>query len=369
MISEIWIKGFKRFLDQKVEMASLTVLTGLNGAGKTSLIHALLLIHKTSSANTTTVSLNNPPELELGIADGVRNWSTEGSIEFQLLSGNANAAARWVYDVPSESDAFYLNIVERPTPEKNPIALSSRGFTYLCAERLGPRSLLATSPVSPEMLQVGLHGEYCAQVLSSLGGKPIRFEDRIHPANTNAGPSLLKYEVERWLSEITTPIEVETVDFPGSAVAGLQFRVPGGDWVRAPNMGFGVSYALPIVLAGLIAEPDSLLVIENPEAHLHPAGQSRMGNFLTWLASRGVQVVVETHSDHVLNGIRRGVAENGHLEHEKVLVNFFSSNEDHGLAVEPLRMNSSGGISSWPKGFFDQYQIDVSVLGRLRRRN
>ena len=81
------------------------------------------------------------------------------------------------------------------------------------------------------------------------------------------------------------------------------------DRMRPTNMGFGVSYALPVITAGLLAPAGSLLVVENPEAHLHPAGQSRVGRFLAHLAASGVQVVAETHSDHVLNGVRLAAVE------------------------------------------------------------
>lgn len=130
-------------------------------------------------------------------------------------------------------------------------------------------------------------------------------------------------------------------------------------------MGFGVSYALPIVVAGLTAATGGLMIVENPEAHLHPAGQSRMGVFLAWLASTGVQVIVETHSDHVLNGMRRAIGEHAFLNPDKAVVHFF----DHAtpLKVQELRFTERGSVSHWPQGFFDQYQIDVAALGRLRR--
>ena len=105
--------------------------------------------------------------------------------------------------------------------------------------------------------------------------------------------------------------------------------------------------------------------MENPEAHLHPAGQSRMGVFLAWLASKGVQVIVETHSDHILNGVRRAIGEYAFLRSDKAVVHFF----DHAtpLNVQELRFTETGSVSHWPQGFFDQYQIDVAALGRLRR--
>jgi predicted ATPase len=133
-------------------------------------------------------------------------------------------------------------------------------------------------------------------------------------------------------------------------------------------MGFGVSYALPVILAGLTAQPGGILIVENPEAHLHPAGQSRMGVFLAWLAGRGVQVVVETHSDHVLNGIRRSIGEHGYLRSSDAVLHFFDSTENDEPRIQRLDFTSVGGVSHWPKGFFDQYQIDIASLGQVRRR-
>jgi predicted ATPase len=136
-------------------------------------------------------------------------------------------------------------------------------------------------------------------------------------------------------------------------------------------MGFGITYALPIILAGLVAVEGGILVVENPEAHLHPAGQSRMGVFLAWLAGKGVQVIVETHSDHILNGMRRAIAQHSYISADSSILHFFSQSEDDefGTNSVPLRFEANGSVSSWPKGFFDQYQIDVATLGQLRRRS
>lgn len=76
---------------------------------------------------------------------------------------------------------------------------------------------------------------------------------------------------------------------------------------RSTNVGFGLTYSLPIFVAVLSSRPGSLILLENPEAHLHPKGQSRLGEFLAIAASQGIQIVAETHSDHVLNGVRVAV--------------------------------------------------------------
>ncbi|KDA03441.1 DUF3696 domain-containing protein [Hyphomonas oceanitis] len=368
MIVSANIKGFKRFADEHFDLAPLTVLTGLNGSGKTSLLQAVLLVAEASTAKSASLRLNGPFGLELGTAEDVLNWQSTSPIEISFCE-HGTEASKWQFAVPYE-EAFYLDISEHPACSLKPFSGAPRAFTYLSAERLGPRGFTATSPVPEAELVVGARGEYCAHVLSVLGDRPIDNVDRAHPLNQDASPRLLKYEVEQWLSEIARPIEVTGERAVGATVAELKFRTPGSTWVRSTNMGFGITYALPIVLAGLIAETGGLMLVENPEAHLHPAGQSRMGVFLAWLAGRGVQIVVETHSDHVVNGIRRAIAEHCYLPSDSALLHWFGGEtEAAGQAVsDTLSVSDTGSVSDWPKGFFDQYQIDVSSLGRIRRR-
>ncbi len=366
MITGITVSGFKRFEQGSFDFAPLTVLTGLNGAGKTSLLQAILLAAHASLSSARTLSLNGPFNLELGTAEDVLNWMWPSPIEVHAAGGGGKVA-KWRFTIPNEED-LYLEVADRPETPLKAFSGVPRTFTYLSAERLGPRSVSLASPLPDAELEVGVKGEYCAHVLSVLGDRLIENPERSHPLYDAPSPRLLKYEVEQWLSEITRPIEVTGERMAASTVAELRFRTPGSDWVRATNMGFGISYALPIILAGLIAEPGGLLIVENPEAHLHPAGQSRMGVFLAWLAERGVQVLVETHSDHLVNGIRRGIAEHSYLEPINAVVHWFGAGES---ADEPfhetLVIGSDGSLSNWPSGFFDQYQIDVSALGRVRR--
>lgn len=366
MINKIEIRGFKRFQQEPFDFSPMTVLTGLNGSGKTSVIQALLLAWEASADTNSMVRLNGPFGLELGTAEDVRNWNSDDSIEIHVTSSSINGV-KYRFGVPSE-EALYLVVNEKPSNPPFAFSTQPRAFSYLCAERLGPRNLFGASPLPDDKLEVGARGEHCAQMLSILGDRPIEDKERLHPERDKDMPALLKYEVERWLSEIARPVEINAESYLGAMISSLRFRSPGGEWVRATNMGFGVSYALPIILAGLSARSGGLLVVENPEAHLHPAGQSRMGVFLAWLAGRGVQVILETHSDHVLNGIRRAIGEHSYLAHNEAIVHYFEALNDESLRVHSLRFTSIGGVSDWPRGFFDQYQIDVASLGRIRRR-
>jgi len=361
MMDRLEVAGFKRFKNSSFTLKPLTVLTGLNGSGKTSVIHSFLVMHESvHGVASKVVRLNGPFELQLGTAGDVVNWDESDEIRFTVEQSGENSI--WRFSRSSDED---MHLSADEIPSILPLAFngSPGSFEYLSAERLGPRSSLEASPLPVESLGTGARGEYCAQIIETRGSKPAR-EDRLHPDSTS--PSLLKYEVERWLSEIARPVEIDAIRYQGSTVYALNFRSPDGTWVRATNMGFGVSYALPVILAGLTAAEGGLLIVENPEAHLHPAGQSRMGVFLAWLASKGVQVIVETHSDHILNGIRRAIGEHNYLENSDAVVHFFGVSDS--ATVEELHITAVGGISDWPKGFFDQYQIDTAALGRIRRR-
>lgn len=105
-----------------------------------------------------------------------------------------------------------------------------------------------------------------------------------------------------------------------------------------------------------------MLLVENPEAHLHPAGQSKLGRFLARVAGSGVQVVLETHSDHVLNGARLAVAQDRSIAASDMVVHYF----DHDQAL-PIQINDRGELSHWPTGFFDQIESDLGRLARARR--
>lgn len=370
MIRELRIRNFKRFHDVTLPLRRLTVLTGTNGAGKTSLIHALMLLQRASKQpRPETVALNDDEGLQLGEGADVLNWAARESeivLEYALESSER---ATWYFEVPDER-ALHLRLTSPPADTS-----TSRGapplISYVSAERLGPRDALGASSVSVKNLSVGCYGQYVAQVLAVRDREIIEEGRRTPSPEGEATLADLLHQAEWWTRRIVRPIELQAEWFPNSMVTRLRFKTPGirSEWTRPPNMGFGVSYALPVIVAGLIAPAESVLIVENPEAHLHPAGQSQVGRFLAQVAAAGVQVIVETHSDHVLNGIRHAVADPQHpicSEHTKFL--FFLAEADPRGVFEGLDISPSGAISGWPEGFFDQIDRDLRALTDLARR-
>lgn len=327
MITSLGIRHFKRFADASFAFRPLTVLTGLNGTGKSTVIQALLLARQLAETDGDgVVQLNGPYGLALGEAHEIQHIDAPDSVvEIRIDGDRTGLPAVHRLEVPDEH-ALYL-AVANDVPGLRLLELSGQGcgFTYLCAERLGPRDQLGVSAEHPDRIGVGVQGEYTAQVLALHERKEVR-QELLHPdTEATHGVTILRTQVETWASEIIRPVKITAQWPPGITASTIRFQEPGllSESIRPANMGFGFSYALPVIVAGLLTRPGDLLIVENPEAHLHPGGQSKLGRFLARVAGAGAQVVVETHSDHVLNGMRLAVAEDRVLSPDATVVHYF----------------------------------------------
>ena len=373
MIAEIQLENFKRFRDLRLRTADLTVLTGANGTGKTSVLHALLLARQmTRQPQHDHVELTGIDTLELGGADDVIH--REASDELAAIEVLATGGKRWRWSFRAPVNVRTLNavVVEKTVDYAGALSALPPAFTYLCAERLGPRDVLSASAADVDAMGVGSRGEFVAQVLASFDRSRVR-DGRLAANTTETTLVGLLHQTESWMGKIVRPTQIDAEWFPNTSVTRLRFKTPGlrTEWTRAPNAGFGLSYALPVIVSALRATVGGLLLVENPEAHLHPAGQSAIGGFLAQVAADGVQVFLETHSDHVLNGIRISVADGtAALREKQAVVHFFRDEGKGGTAVESMEVRRhTGRLSDWPAGFFDQAQIDLGVLARLRGRS
>jgi predicted ATPase len=373
-IQSVSIENLKRFRSLTLPMRAITVLTGANGGGKTTVIDALLLARQASSGAPPPerVQLNGPFGLQLGEAQDVLHRAADPADGIGVaVAGDDGAVHAWRFAVPDER-SLNLPVAERPARPPDALAREGRRFAYLAAERLGPRDVLGASSVARDDLNVGCQGEFTAQVLAELERAPVsarRLHPDTEPRSARVGSATtLRQQVEAWTSSIVRPIALDAEWILDSGVTLIRFRSPGAlaERMRPTNMGFGVSYALPVITAGLLAPAGSLLVVENPEAHLHPSGQSAMGHFLARVASDGVQLVVETHSDHVINGIRRAVGIDRILGPANAVVHFFRADDD-APGADPIDVTQTGDLIAWPPGFFDQMDVDLAALSKARR--
>lgn len=364
MIHHLRLRNFKCFREVDLPFGAITVLSGSNGTGKSSVLQAMLLLRQSYQLgllNTRGLALNGDL---VRLGSGKDAWfegAEEDVISFEM-SIEGGLATKWSFRIEGQSDVLPLN--QPPEDRILEGGLFGKSFHYLQAERTGPRTSFAMS--DSEVLRnrrLGTRGEYCAHFLAAFEREDIQVQRLAHPDAVSFG---LRDQAEAWISCVSPGTRIHVSPQPRMDLVNLEFSKVTGSYVsdpyRATNVGFGLSYTLPIFVAALSSQPGGLLMIENPEAHLHPAAQVKMAEFLALAAAGGIQVIIETHSDHVLNGVRLAVHYNVLAPHDVQLHFFRASREEVGTEVVSPKLNSRGRIDHWPEGFFDEFEKSLDEL-------
>lgn len=364
MIRSFEVRNFKALKDLTLQLGQLVLLSGVNSSGKSSVLQALRLA-ELAMTHSPTVQLNQLMGLELGEATDVLNREALAQ-HIELVVHTEGGVDRITLIAPDDQDrSVALEVLQSGSGRSE-----SRRWqvdTYLGAERLGPRDILEVAPSGGTRIDVGVRGEFTAHMLALFDRRRVQ-DALLHPSTveTPLAPTLGP-QSQAWLSSIVHPTRIRSTWLPQASAAALQFRDLDvmADWVRPANVGFGLTYCLPIIVAALGSTPGTAFIVENPEAHLHPRAQSEIGRFLVRVAASGVQTIIETHSDHVLNGVRVAVAAEQLLSSDDVAIHFFSA---AGAGVTEITLNGNGSLSDWPSGFFDQTVEDLATVSRVRYR-
>lgn len=241
---------------------------------------------------------------------------------------------------------------------------------YLGPLREEPQFVMLTSPTASTGY-IGDKGEFTAAVLyNHLHGK----QERKYPLPNNIEEKNLNLveAVKSWASYLGL---VEDVSIEDLAALGLTIKVKSQgveSELPLPSVGVGVSQVLPVVVLCLLAEPGSVILLEQPELHLHPGLQQRLADFFIAVAESGRQLIVETHSEYFVSRLRRRVVEDSDDELLK-LVKIVSAERDRETGETTYRdidLTQYGEIQDWPKGFFDQAAVDEReiIRGALLKR-
>ena len=362
MIRLFEVHNFKAFADLTLRFGQLVLLSGVNSSGKSSVLQALRLA-ELSMTHGPTVQLNHLMGLELGEATDALN--REASAQYIELAVHTDGGVDRIRMIAPDDRERSVALEVLPLLQGSGESRRWRVDTYLGAERVGPRDIFEVAPSGGTSVDVGVRGQFTAHMLALFDRRRVP-DTLLHPSTAEVplAPSLLS-QSQAWLSSIVHPIRIQSTWLPQTSAAALQFRDLDvtADWVRPANVGFGLTHCLPIIVAALGSSPGTVFIVENPEAHLHPRAQSEIGKFLVRLAASGVQTIVETHSDHVLNGVRIAVAAEQLLSADDVAIHFFGAARS---SVTEITLNGKGGLSVWPPGFFDQALEDLAAVSRGR---
>lgn len=336
-ILNLYIQDFKCFREASFELNNLTVMTGANSAGKSTIIQALLLMNL-ASENPMVSLEDHRLALNFGKVDDIINEDADDHVEFRINSSTFSFNGSDSQD--GKIISFDVNLNED---------VFAQGFKYLSADRIGPRYV---TPISSEMEDCGCRGLQTANVINNNAFTKIA-ENRLYRPSGN-----FQIQLDEWLGTIFPDISVK-IKPSGDTHCQLTVRRNGHSTTSAAtNVGYGISYALPILVSCLLAKEGSWIVVENPEAHLHAKAQSNMGFFLGVMAASGLRIIVETHSEHIVNGMRRAVVNpSTSLTHNDINIYYMRAEKEGGIIK--IAIDERGNLSDFPVDFFDQGRQDM----------
>jgi predicted ATPase len=379
MIQKIAIKNFKSHKQTNIELSKLTVLCGSNGVGKSSAIHPLLLLRDSYLRNSSFDFLDlKSDSIRIGtVKDALYQFSDTDGFEFNIITDNQGFNFSFAYKGASEILKTLIRKDDKVDHNFDKLdiikeSLFNTDFQFISAARLGPQLSYSKDDVVVDIhKQISVDegkAEYCIHFLEKYKTHTV-----IPPLrNPNLKFGDLLSQTIAWEREISEGVNIIIEDL-GSLGFELKYKfdtqsgIGKTDEFKATNVGFGVTYVMPIIVAILSAKPDALLLIENPEAHLHPNGIAKLTELICLASQAGIQIILETHSDHIINGILvqcKKFEENGKgISKDNVSIYQFDRDEvEHCTRATKITLEDDGKIRYPPKGFFDQFTIDRKFL-------
>lgn len=366
MLNKITIKNFKSIKDANLSLASINIITGINSSGKSSLLQTILLLNQYSK-KTGKVGLNGD-FVKLGtIGDVLNQFYSDNEIKISYETANlekisltiSNPEENLTMDVAAVSCSGNIRLLKKLL----------KNIKYLSAERMGAEF---TYEINRNDHGIGIKGEQTVSFIQENKDVKVR-KELIHPnikESKEIKNSLLN-NINEWMKELSPGISLAFEANQKLRTANMSASYYSDSLlgsVTPKNFGFGISYCLPFLALLLTSKKDDLLLIENPEAHIHPTGQTKLGYLSALAANSGVQLVIETHSDHFFNGIRLAIKE-GVITNNKVKGYYFDkkikgekSMQSLVTEVSQVELYDNGKIKNAPIGFFDEWQNSLFKL-------
>lgn len=360
MIDHFSLKNFKIHEHVELDLAPITYLTGMNGMGKSSVIQSLLLLRQTYFKGRLSRGLELNGDLcSAGISTEVECYTSKtGQLEIELTD-NANIYS-YVFAYPSNAAVTFLPRIQ---VKRNPVGLLpvfTRKFQYLSAFRYGPRDRYEKDTSVVELdRQISSHngeGEFVTHYLSFYGKKQI--EPSLAHGNETGHELELLHQVQLWLNEISPNISIDIKDTLRDFTLG--YKYPGAvNAIPATGTGFGISYILPIIVAVLSSKKGSLILLENPEAHLHPTGVKALTKLFVQASKAGIQILIETHCERMLIETMKAVHDGKLVSSDVSIVYFEGVKGKLSSRAIQIGIDKDGCLlSSTPDSFYDLIDPD-----------
>lgn len=353
-ITRITIEGYKSIVkEQSIEIAPLTILAGANSSGKSSMIQPLLLLKQTLEAPYDPGPLLiNGPILKFTSSDQFMSGKA-GKARALRISIDFGANGRWKMKFEKEpGQPIVVEGMQRlqHNPDFKAVAAEIIRMVHVRGLRGNPERTYPITAVGASF--PGIFENYVASIIYRWHGE-------------SKHGLALKHDLKHL--ELGEGVFANRVN-----EAQLEVMVQmtgGGNRFNIADVGFGVSQALPVLVALLVADPEQMVYIEQPELHLHPRAQTRMADVLANAAKRGVRVVAETHSTLLLTSIQTLVAKK-ELPAEIVRLHWFQRDSKTGVTeITTASLDENGAFGDWPEDFDDVVlSTDKEYLGAVEAR-
>ncbi|MCE2448939.1 MAG: DUF3696 domain-containing protein [Candidatus Latescibacteria bacterium] len=261
------------------------------------------------------------------------------------------------YGFPDEAVAYYQNaeFLQELNLEQE---LLFKSIYYLGPLRTKADRLYTWAGITPE--SVGFAGENTVAAILAARDRRISlgYRQRTKPLEEIISSKLKEMGLIEDFK--INPISKQRQEYE------VKVRTKGStDWVDLPDIGFGISQVLPVLVQCFYAPPGSIIIIEQPEIHLHPSAQSALADVIIDAINskengndRNIQLIIETHSEHFLRRLQRRIAED--VIDEKKMSAYFANITKTPAILEPLQIDQFGNISNWPEHFFGDEMGDIT---------
>ena len=351
MIHKIEISNFKSIDEVEMECKNLNLLIGVNSSGKSTIHQALLFIGQNlgemGGLNGSFVALG-------GFEENKCLYSSKKNIFVTISDTEGNSVSRGIArSMNDDTISFIYSSEGNESCFFEQLDRKQRKLQYLSCHRLGPQNLYQKNMTIDDL--IGNEGEFAISYLNQHGNE--RLQAKICKGKQDF---TLLGQVNWWLSYITEA-EIFTEEISGADAVKASYRMHEVGNIRPGNIGSGISYLISILIMCLSSPDKAVLVIENPEIHLHPTAQSKVCEFLYFIAESGRQLFVETHSDHIFNGFRAGIATEN-MKRDFINIEFVSMNKNHTTEIMPVQIGRYGKVENQKEDLFDQFDIDLNRM-------
>ena len=362
MLEKIRLENFKCFETLEIPFRKVNVLTGINGMGKSTIIQSLLALRQSFLETDFQKGLClNGRYVRLGNGqDILYEKPSKDRIEIAIRENGTDWDCAFAYSPEEDVQPWET----RPVHSPEGLSPFGNGFIYLSANRITPQELYEiTNEQNLKNREFNGNGEYALQFLNEFGSGEIHNKKVLIPDKLG---NTLANQVRMWKDEISPGVSPQIRVDKQLRKSEVRYEYIEGrnktNSYKSVNVGFGITYVLPVVIALLSAKENDLIILENPEAHIHPRGQRKLGELIAAAGAGNAQILVETHSDHILNGIRIAVKNRILSAEDTNLLYFYKDDEDYKHKVKRPEIREDGRISEWPDGFLDEWDKALMEL-------